>query len=214
MNLPNIITLARVLATPLIFFLILGGGFGQLLAAFVIFVAAGLSDVWDGYLARSRGQITDFGKLADPIADKLLLISTFIPFYIVSLREGGMTALDVMPGLYRVLPLWVLVLVLGREVLITVFRGFAKNRGVVIAAGKAGKYKALFQNLFVGGEILWLALRSRALERGWDSPFWSFWKVLHGSWVTITLTVALVLTVYSLMVYLWRYRAVVRDWSS
>ena len=125
-----------------------------------------------------------------------------------------MTALDVMPGLYRVLPLWVLILVLGREVLITVFRGFAKNRGVVIAAGKAGKYKALFQNLFVGGEILWLALRSRALERGWDSPFWSFWKVLHGSWVTITLTVALVLTVYSLMVYLWRYRAVVRDWSS
>ncbi len=214
MNLPNIITVARVLATPLIFFLILGGGFGQLLAAFIIFVAAGLSDVWDGYLARSRGQITDFGKLADPIADKLLLISTFIPFYIVSLREGGVTALDVMPGLFRVLPLWVLIVVIGREVLITIFRGFAKRRGVVIAAGKAGKYKALFQNLFVGGEILWLALRSEALEHAWDSRFWSFWKVLHGSWVTVTLTIALVLTVYSLMVYLWRYRAVVRDWSA
>jgi CDP-diacylglycerol--glycerol-3-phosphate 3-phosphatidyltransferase len=209
-NLPNIITVIRVLATPVIFFLILGGGFGQLLAAFVLFVAAGLSDVWDGHLARSRGQITDFGKLADPIADKLLLISTFIPFYILSVREAGLTELDVVPGLWRVLPLWVLIVVLGREVLITVFRGFAKKRGVVIAAGKAGKYKALFQNLFIGGEILWLALRSRALERGWDSPFWSFWKVLHGTWVTITLAVAVVLTAYSLFVYLWRYRSVVR----
>lgn len=214
MNLPNIITVARVLATPAIFFLILGGGFARLLVAFVVFVAAGLSDVWDGYLARSRGQITDFGKLADPIADKLLLISTFIPFYILSVREAGATALDVVPGLWHVLPLWVLIVVLGRELLITVFRGFAKKRGVVIAAGKAGKYKALFQNLFVGGEILWLALRSRALERGWDSPFWSFWKILHGSWVTVTLTVAVVLTAYSLAVYLWRYRSVVHSRST
>ncbi len=213
MNLPNIITVLRVLATPVIFFLILGGGFSRLLVAFVLFVAAGLSDVWDGYLARSRGQITDFGKLADPIADKLLLISTFIPFYILSLRAGDATPLDVVPGLWHVMPLWVLIVVLGRELLITVYRGFAKKRGVVIAAGKAGKYKALFQNLFIGGEILWLALRWRALERGWDSPFWSFWKVLHGSWVTVTLAVAVFLTAYSLAVYLWRYRSVVHSES-
>jgi phosphatidylglycerophosphate synthase len=208
-NLPNIITVIRVLATPLLFYLILRGGFGQLLAAFVLFVAAGLSDVWDGHLARKRGEITDFGKLADPIADKLLLVSTFIPFYILSVRGAG-SGLDVVPGLFHVLPLWVLIVVLGREVLITVFRGFAKQRGVVIAAGKAGKYKALFQNLFIGGEILWLALRHQALERGWDSPFWSFWKVLHGTWVTITLGIAVLLTAYSLGVYLWRYRSVVR----
>jgi CDP-diacylglycerol--glycerol-3-phosphate 3-phosphatidyltransferase len=206
-NLPNGITVARILATPVVFLLILNGGFSSLLVAFVLFVAAGVSDIWDGYLARRRGQITDFGKLADPIADKLLVVSTFVPFYIVSLN-----AVDVdVPVVYGwgVLPLWVLIVVIGREFLITVFRGFAKRKGVVIAAGKAGKYKALFQNLFIGGEILWLALRSRALERGWDSPFWSFWKVFHGSYVTLTLTIAVLLTAYSLIVYLWRYRALV-----
>jgi phosphatidylglycerophosphate synthase len=93
---------------------------------------------------------------------------------------------------------------------ITVFRGFAKSRGVVIAAGKEGKFKATFQNLFIGGEILWLALRSRALEQGWDSPFWSFWKVFHGSYIAITLAVAVLLTAYSLVVYLWQYRSLVR----
>ncbi len=86
MNLPNGITVARTLAAPVIFALILSGGFGRLLLAFILFLAAAISDIWDGYLARRRGQITDFGKLADPIADKLLVVSTFVPFYIVSLR--------------------------------------------------------------------------------------------------------------------------------
>lgn len=208
MNLPNLITVARVLATPLIFLLILGGGFAQLILAFVLFLTAAFSDLWDGYLARRRGQITDFGKLADPIADKLLVLSTFLPFYIVShprLPVGDVAAVP----FWRTLPLWVLLLVLGREFLITVFRGFAKRRGVVIPADRVGKYKALSQNLFIGGEIFWLALRSRAIERSWDSPFWSFWQVFHGSYVFITLSVAVLLTTYSLAVYLWKYRALV-----
>ncbi len=208
MNLPNIITVARVVAAPLLFALILGGSFSQLVLAFILFVTAALSDLWDGYLARRRGQITDFGKLADPIADKLLILCTFIPFYVVTLREGAATELDVVPY-WGGMHLWIVIVILGREFLITVFRGFATRKGVVIAAGKAGKYKALFQNLFVGSEILWLALRSRALERGWDTPFWSFWKVFHGSFVAITLAIALALTVYSLGVYFWRYRALV-----
>ncbi len=207
MNLPNVITVARTLAAPVIFALILSGGFNSLLVAFVLFLAAAISDIWDGYLARRRGQITDFGKLADPIADKLLVVVTFVPFYIVSLRAPS-SDVPVVFG-WDVLPLWVLIVVLGRELLITVFRGLAKRKGVVIAAGKEGKFKAVFQNMFIGGEILWLALRSRALERAWDTPFWSFWKVFHGSYVAITLTIAVVLTAYSLAVYLWRYRALV-----
>ena len=210
MNLPNGITVARIIATPVIFFLILGGGFGQLIFVFVFFITAAVSDIWDGYLARRRGQITDFGKLVDPIADKLLVLATFLPFYIVSLQEGSTAAVPVVP-FWGVLPLWVLLVVLGREVLITMFRGFARQKGVVIAAGKAGKYKALFQNLFIGGEILWLALRSRALERGWDTPFWSFWKIFHGSFIAITLAIAVALTAYSLAVYLWRYRSLVHS---
>lgn len=208
MNLPNVITVVRFVAAPVIFALILSGGFGQLILAFVIFVSAGVSDIWDGYLARRRGQITDFGKLADPLADKLLVLATFIPFYAVSLRVG-FSSLPVVPYPWRVLPLWVLIVVLGRELLVTLFRGFAKRRGVVIPAGKAGKYKALLQNLFIGGEVLWLALRARALEHGWEGPFWSFWQVFHGSYVAITLTVAVLLTAYSLVAYVWKYRALV-----
>lgn len=207
MNLPNGITVARFVAAPVIFALILSEGFGQLLLAFLLFLGAAVSDIWDGYLARRRGQITDFGKLADPIADKLLVLATFIPFYIVSLRAGT-SSVSVVPY-WRILPLWVLIVVLGREFLVTLFRGFAKRKGVVIPAGKAGKYKALFQNLFIGGEIFWLALRARALEHGWDGPFWSFWQVFHGSYVAITLTVAVLLTAYSLVAYVWKYRALV-----
>jgi CDP-diacylglycerol--glycerol-3-phosphate 3-phosphatidyltransferase len=208
-NLPNGITVARIVATPVILVMILGGGFGQLIFTFVLFVTAAVSDIWDGYLARRRGQITTFGKLVDPIADKLLVVATFIPFYVLSLAEGPATAVSVVP-FWRVLPLWVLLVVLGRELLITVFRGFAKQKGSVIPAGKAGKFKALFQNLFIGSEILWLALRSRALERGWDSPFWSFWQIFHGSFVAATLAIAVMLTAYSLAVYLWQYRSLVR----
>lgn len=208
MNLPNGITVARFIAAPVVFVLLLNGGFGPFVLAFILFVSAALSDIWDGYLARRRGEITDFGKLADPIADKLLVFATFIPFYIVSHRPGEVGALPIVP-LWQTLPLWVLLLVLGREVLITVFRGFAKRKGVVIPAGKEGKYKALLQNLFIGSLILWWAIRHRALERVWDTPFWSFWKVFHGSFVMITLIVAVALTAYSLLVYLWRYRALV-----
>lgn len=207
MNLPNGITVARLIAAPAVFLLIVGGGFGKLIAAFIIFVTAAVSDVWDGYLARRRGQITDFGKLADPIADKLLVLATFVPFYIASHRLDP-SALPVVPW-WRVMPLWVLVVVLGRELLITAFRGLAKRRGVVIAAGKAGKHKALAQNLFIGSEILWLALRGRALTLQWDTGFWSFWQAFHGTFVAATLAVAVALTAYSLVVYLWRYRAVV-----
>jgi CDP-diacylglycerol--glycerol-3-phosphate 3-phosphatidyltransferase len=207
-NLPNGITVARIVATPVILLMILGGGFGQLIFAFVLFVTAAVSDIWDGYLARRRGQITTFGKLLDPIADKLLVVATFIPFYVLSLSEGLSTTVSVVP-FWGILPLWVLLVVLGRELLITLFRGFAKQRGIVIPAGKAGKYKALFQNLFIGSEILWLALRSRALERDWDSAFWSFWEIFHGSFVAVTLGIAVVLTAYSLAVYLWQYRSLV-----
>lgn len=213
MNLPNGITVARVAAAPLIFVLILNEGFGLRLLAFAVFITAAVSDIWDGYLARSRGQITDFGKLADPIADKLIVFATFIPFYVVSHRLGVADAVSAIPW-WRTLPLWVLILVLGRELLITVFRGIAKRRGVVIAAGKEGKYKALIQNLFIGSLILWYALHARAIDRGWDSAFWSFWKVFHGSFVAIALGGAVVLTAYSLVVYLWRYRSLVAGLDS
>jgi CDP-diacylglycerol---glycerol-3-phosphate 3-phosphatidyltransferase len=161
--------------------------------------------VWDGYLARRYDLITDAGKLLDPLADKLLLVATFVPFYIVS--HSGRDV-DLIPW-WGAMPLWVIVVIFGRELFMTVFRGYAARRGVVIPAGKSGKRKALFQALFVGGLLLWYPLRMYAEARGWSDGFWAFWTQFHGAWVGIMLGLAIVLTVYSMVDYLWSYRAVV-----
>jgi CDP-diacylglycerol--glycerol-3-phosphate 3-phosphatidyltransferase len=205
-TLPNIITVARIVMCPVIYWLAMSPGAGARFGAFLLFVVAGLSDIWDGYLARRYDLITDIGKLLDPIADKLLLLVTFVPFYLISHRGN---AIDLLPWPWGELPLWVMIVVLGRELFITVFRQYAVRRGVVIAAGKSGKHKALIQSLFVGGLLLLYPLRLVAESRGWEGGFWGFWSAFHGAWVSVTLAVAIVLTVYSMFDYLWSYRSVV-----
>jgi CDP-diacylglycerol--glycerol-3-phosphate 3-phosphatidyltransferase len=205
LNLPNIITVGRILACPALFALAMAPGVGARFWAFVVFVVAGLSDVWDGYLARRYGWITDMGKLLDPLADKLLLAATFVPFYLIS--HGG-TEEGLLPW-WGPLPLWVVLVIFGRELLITVFRSVAVRRGVVIAAGTTGKRKALMQSLFSGGLLLWYPLNITVEARGWDAfAAMRMWITFHGAWVAITLGLALVLTVYSMIDYLWRYRSV------
>jgi CDP-diacylglycerol--glycerol-3-phosphate 3-phosphatidyltransferase len=171
----------------------------------VLFLVAALSDIWDGYLARRYDLITDMGKLLDPIADKLLLVATFVPFFLISHRGSES---DLIPW-WGVMPVWVIVVIFGRELFITVFRGYAVRRGVVIPAGKSGKRKTLFQLVFAGSLLLWYPLREMAESRGWDGALWSFWSQFHGAWVAVTLAIAIVLTVYSMLDYLWSYRAVV-----
>jgi CDP-diacylglycerol---glycerol-3-phosphate 3-phosphatidyltransferase len=197
------ITVARIVLAVLVVPLLFTDTFGARIAAFGVFLAAALSDVWDGYLARSQGLITDLGKLLDPLADKLLLAATFIPFYFISHRPGPESA---FPWFGDVLPLWVLLVIFGREVFITLFRGYAARRGVVIPAGQSGKYKALAQNIFVGAAILWYALQSAARTRGWEGSGWETWVGVHRGFAVITLSIALFLTVYSMLVYLWNYR--------
>ena len=205
LTLPNVITVVRIAACPLIFVLALAPGAGERLWAFILFVAAGLSDVWDGWLARKYGWITDVGKLLDPLADKLLLAATFIPFYIISHRGESWH----LPW-WGPLPLWVVLVIFGRELLITVFRGYAVRKGIVIAAGVAGKTKALFQSLFIGGLLFWYPLIMTANARGWlSSSAWQYWAAFHSAWIGITLALAVILTVYSMLDYLWRYRSVV-----
>ena len=202
-NLPNVITVGRIVACPAIFVLALSPSAGARLVAFVLFVGAGLSDLWDGHLARKHGWITDVGKLLDPLADKLLLVSTFIPFYIISHREGEV---GLIPH-WGMLPMWVLIVILGRELLVTLFRQWAVRQDVVIAAGTSGKYKTLLQNLFSGGLLLWYPLQEFANARGLANlPYRAFVQV-HSAWIGVTLILALILTIYSMVDYLWTYRA-------
>jgi CDP-diacylglycerol--glycerol-3-phosphate 3-phosphatidyltransferase len=203
MNLPNIITVARILACPAVFVMVFMDSAPFRLAAWVLFITAAVSDLWDGYLARKHGLVTDLGKLLDPLADKLLLVATFVPFYILSHGEGPIGLLPYIGPL----PLWVVLVIIGREFLITIFRSYAARRGVVISAGQAGKYKAFSQNLFIGGLLLWYPLEMMSLTEGWNGRFWSFWGYLHGGWILLFLCVALLLTIYSLLDYLWRFRS-------
>lgn len=203
LTLPNLITVARILVCPVILLLALATGTGARFAAFFLFVAAGLSDVWDGYLARKHGWVTDMGKLLDPLADKLLLASTWIPFYIISHRDGETGLIP----FWGAMPLWVVVVIFGREIFITAFRSWAARKGVVIAAGGAGKQKALFQSLFTGGLLLWYPLLLVAGARGWGGGVWRAWSLFHGVFVAVALGLAVVLTVYSMLDYLWRYRS-------
>lgn len=206
MNVPNAISVARIAACPVISWLALSPGVVHRYAAFSLFLVAALSDVWDGHLARKHGWITDTGKLLDPVADKLLLASTFIPFYFITRRPEDVGAIP----WWGVMPVWVLAVIFGRELFMTVFRGYAARRGVVIAAGKSGKYKALMQNFFIGGLLFWYAVTSTASARGWSGGAWSAWEHFNSAWVGIMLAVAVGLTVFSMGDYLWRYRALVR----
>ena len=202
---PNLITMGRILACPVVFALILIPSATSRLLSFVLFLAAAFSDLWDGYLARKHGMVTDLGKLLDPLADKLLLAATFVPFLLLSRGPGEVGPLP----WWGPLPLWVFFLIFGRELAVTLFRAWAARGGVVIAAGKSGKWKALSQNLFVGGVLLWYPLQMLSMERGWQGGFWAFWTRVHGAWIGITLSVAIVLTVYSMADYFWSYRTLV-----
>lgn len=203
-NLPNAITLGRIVLAAVVAPMLMTDSFAWRMGAFLVFLAAAFSDLWDGHLARSRNLISDFGKLMDPLADKLLLAATFVPFYALSHWTEPLTP---FPWFGWELPLWIVVVIFGREAFITVFRGVAARRGIVLAAGNAGKLKAVFQNIFIGAAILWYALQSAARENAWDTPLWEYWRWFHVGFTVIALAIAVVLTVYSLYVYLRDFNA-------
>ena len=132
-NLPNALTLGRLLVVPFVALLLLAGGGsdGTRLLATALFVLACLTDVVDGRLARSRGQVTDFGIMADPIADKALVGTALV----------GLSLLGALPW-------WATVVILGREAAVTAMRSGLARHGM-IPAGRGGKLKALSQNLAV-----------------------------------------------------------------
>ncbi|MEJ2503097.1 MAG: CDP-alcohol phosphatidyltransferase family protein [Gemmatimonadota bacterium] len=202
-TIPNVITVARIAMAPAVFVLALADGFWPRALAFVLFAAAALSDLWDGHLARKHGWVSDFGKLMDPLADKLLLVATFVPFFIISHRAGPTGDLPY----WGELPVWVLIVIFGREILVTVVRQVEAHRGRVIPAGPSGKYKAVVQNFFSGAALLWYALQEAAEARAWSGSAWNAWvEYLHGPVIGISLLIALLLTVYSMGVYFRAWR--------
>jgi CDP-diacylglycerol---glycerol-3-phosphate 3-phosphatidyltransferase len=147
LTLPNVLTVLRILLVPVLVVALLGNTpSGDVLAA-IVFAAASLTDFVDGYLARARDSVTTFGKLMDPLADKLLVIAALIS--LVSLNR---------------LPAWVAMVIIARELAVTVLRLGASGAGVVIAASMFGKVKtclqiaAILALIAVHGRPLWAML--------------------------------------------------------
>lgn len=207
-TLPNILTVARIALTPVIALLPFIRGATPKLIAFAIFIAASISDIYDGRIARRRQEVTDLGKLLDPLADKLLLFATLVPIYWITRYPTRQYELPWWGNL----PLWVLALLIGRELFMTGFRWWANRRGVVIAAQPAGKVKTVIQSIFIGATILWFAWKDLAGAHGWRRGWLgAFWERIHGTVVAVTLAVAILVTVYSLGHYLYRYRGLFRS---
>lgn len=202
MNLPNALTTLRIALAPVTALLLLQPDSGSRLIAMGVFLVAALSDLADGALARRRGEITDFGKLWDPIADKLLLVATLIPFYMITQGDPQLARIPVFGNI----GLWILLIFFGREIVVTWLRTRAARRGMVIAARRSGKYKAFAQNVFIGSMILWLAYRSAVVSGESTAPFGAGWDAFHGWFTSLSLTIAILLTVFSFFVYLQAFR--------
>lgn len=221
MNLPNTISAARIVASPLLALLPFVPSIAVRIVAFVLYLITAISDHWDGQIARSRGLVTDLGKILDPLADKLLLVGAFVPMFLLQAHPDD-ALLRFLPrvsersgyafttwGIESVwFPWWVLVLIVGREAFMTWFRAFAQSRGLVIAAQRLGKYKAGFQYTWMGASYCWFWLKLLYEEQGWHGPVAMFWARLLGGIGTVTLSVAFLLTLISLGDYLVKHGSI------
>ena len=219
MNLPNALTVGRIAITPLIAVLPFAPATTPRLVAFVLFVFAAISDFADGVLARSRKQETTLGKLLDPLADKLLLVGTFIPMWALMQSANGAFASSsfgtsdlslhalpfVTPWGDVSLPWWIIGIVLGREIAMTIFRQAAARRGVVIAAIGPAKVKTVFQLVWQGAAYLWFVVATAALQHNWSGGLWRTTALFLGTAGTVMMSVAIMLTLFSLWLYVSRY---------
>jgi len=219
-NLPNLITAGRILAAPFIAALPFIAAPGTRLTAFVLYIVAAITDYYDGKLARTRNLITDLGRLLDPLADKLLLFATLVPMFVlmappndplVPTRAESIDAarLQFLTPFGPVgLPWWVVAIVIGREIFMTVFRQAAARRGVVISAIGSAKWKTGFQSVWVGSAYFWFFAATLARAQGWTSAAWQAFANFNGIVGTITMIASVLLALYSLAVYLRRYTGV------
>ena len=177
-NIPNILTVARIFAVPIVAVLMMFQGPGPRAWAALIFVLASITDYLDGYLARKYEVISTVGKLLDPMADKLLVMSALI----MLIPEG--------PGS---VPAWAVLVILGRDIMVTSLRSVASAEGVVIQAEELGKFKTILQILALTGLILGYPYGPIDFSLGgmyffWASVIVSVWSGLdyfHKFWFAI-----------------------------
>jgi CDP-diacylglycerol---glycerol-3-phosphate 3-phosphatidyltransferase len=153
------------------------------IAALVCFLVAAGTDWLDGYFARKYGQVTTLGRILDPFADKVIICGAFI--YLLSIPQMAKVPLG--------LRAWMVVVIVGRELLVTALRSFLEDRGSDFSAQRSGKLKMVLQCIAAGTALFYLAYFTRT--------------GLEPTWLRLTLVVstwsAVVLTAYSGIIYIW-----------
>jgi CDP-diacylglycerol--glycerol-3-phosphate 3-phosphatidyltransferase len=181
LNIPNYLTFLRIITIPLILFLLQSGRPNSCLWAALIFSIAFFTDWLDGFIARKKNLVTKFGKILDPLADKLLIGSSLI----------------MLIGLDRV-EAWMGVLLIGREIAVTWLRSMLAVKGHILASSWWGKYKTFFQAI----SLIPLMIH------------YSYWSIDFHFWGTIILWVALILTLWSGVLYFIRYYPILTEKGS
>jgi CDP-diacylglycerol--glycerol-3-phosphate 3-phosphatidyltransferase len=158
-------------------------------ASLIVFILAALSDLLDGMIAHRRNMVTDFGRLMDPIADKILVLAAFAAFVQMQLIDA-----------------WMFVIIVSREILITSLRLFALNKGKVLSAARAGKHKTVSQMVVIFAILGFIVLKEVVLKYSTWNPDWEN-AFRQGIYALMLLTVGL--TLYSGLSYLWENRKII-----
>ena len=190
MNLPNKLTILRIILVVVFMFLLFSAGVIAKTLALITFLIASLTDFLDGYIAKKNNMVTDFGKLMDPIADKILILAAFLAFVEMEL-----------------IPAWMVVIIMFREVAVTGLRISALARGKVIAADDGGKHKMVSQVLVVMVVLVFLILREAGIK--FFGPSWSdSVERIYKNAIFFLMLITTVLTLISGMSYLIKNREV------
>jgi len=194
MNIANRITMLRI-ALTFVFMFCFSFPFKGVwipwskVLSLIIFLFAALSDFFDGFVAKKKNIVTDFGRLMDPIADKILVLAAFIAFVRIQLIDD-----------------WMLVIIVSREILITSLRLFALNKGKVLSAARAGKHKTVSQMVVIFYILGFIVLKEIILTFSTWNPSWE--RFFRGSiYVMMLFTVGL--TLYSGLSYLLENRKII-----
>jgi CDP-diacylglycerol---glycerol-3-phosphate 3-phosphatidyltransferase len=178
-NLPNQLTSLRLVLSVVLFFLI---AYDYYLASFVLFIVGAGTDWIDGYYARRYGQVTTLGRILDPFADKVIICGTFI-FLAADAK------INTVPfGLQA----WMVVVIVGRELLVTALRSFIEEKGGDFSSKWSGKIKMILQCIAAASCLFYLIYAGS----GEGAPDWSRWLMILSVWATV------ISTVYSGLVYI------------
>lgn len=203
MNLPNILTLSRLVFVAVLMGLLASNIPYAKSMALLVFGIAGLTDYLDGYFARKMKDITAFGRLMDPLTDKVMVCAAFVSF--VEIHSNVPTK-----GLVPLVPAWIVVIIIAREFLVTGLRLLAANKGNIISAGTWGKHKTVWQIVAIVVILLGLAIRDDMLKGADPKLINDFNFVFYYIAFSVSVAVAMI-TVASGVLYFMQHRDLMSD---